>query len=191
MLSQFLLQTTTSKETLSFGGNKNKELPRCRKDIEKDIFRPLGDYNFRRAYRMKKLTFYKLHSLLQPLLLRQFFPKRGGNRHPRKNSYLINTEIRLSIALRYFAGGSPLDIMMVHGVSFTSVFSSVWGVVDVVNSCTKLSFEFPSHEDQTIIANDFSQRSGANFGNVVGEIDGILIWILKPNSQICRQVNLR
>ena len=78
---------------------------------------------------------------------------------------------------------------MVHGVSFTSVFSSVWGVVDVVNSCTKLSFEFPSHEDQKIIANDFLQRSGANFGNVVGAIDGILIWILKPNSQICRQLN--
>ena len=78
MLSQFLLQTTISKETLSFGGNKNKELPRCRKDIEKDIFRLLGDYNFRRTYRMKKLTFYKLHSLLHPLLLRQFFPKRGG-----------------------------------------------------------------------------------------------------------------
>ena len=32
---------------------------RVRKDLEKDIFNPLGDYYLRRAYRMNKPTFYK------------------------------------------------------------------------------------------------------------------------------------
>ena len=52
---------------LSSNGNKKEELPRERKDLERDIFLPLGKYMFRRAYRMKKASFYKLHSLLKPL----------------------------------------------------------------------------------------------------------------------------
>ena len=31
-------------------GNKKEELPRERKHIERDIFRPLGKYTFRKAY---------------------------------------------------------------------------------------------------------------------------------------------
>ena len=48
--------------------NKREELPRERKSLERDIFRPLGKYMFRRAYRMNKASFYKLHSILEPRL---------------------------------------------------------------------------------------------------------------------------
>ena len=50
-------------------GNKKEELPRERKDLERDIFAPLGKYMFRRAYIMNKASFYKLHSILNLLLL--------------------------------------------------------------------------------------------------------------------------
>ena len=93
-----------------------------RKDLEKDVFEPLGDYMIRRAYRMDKDTFYVLHEILEPHLQDHFFPAKGGSRDPKKDSYLIKTEIRLAVAIRYFAGGSPLDIMLIHGVSFYSVF---------------------------------------------------------------------
>ena len=49
-------------------GNKKKELPRERKDLERDIFGPLGKYMFRRAYRMNKASFYRLHSILKSRL---------------------------------------------------------------------------------------------------------------------------
>eukprot|EP00957_Ditylum_brightwellii_P062616 4752386-Ditylum_brightwellii.AAC.1 len=51
-----------------FGGNKGEELHCVRKDLEKDIFLPLGDYYFRKSYCMKKKNFYKLHSALEPYL---------------------------------------------------------------------------------------------------------------------------
>ena len=78
---------------------------------------------------MSKESFYLLHDILQPYLMDHFFPEGGGKRDPLTNPYLIKTETRLAIAIRYFAGGSPLDIMLTHGVSFASVFSSVWGVI--------------------------------------------------------------
>ena len=153
---------------------------RVRKDLEKDIFDQLGDYYLPRAYRMDKPTFYKLHQLLDPLLIQHFFPKEAGNRDIYSNTYLIRTEIRLSIALRYFAGASPHDLVVTHGVSMTSVFFSIWGVVDCINKCSQLNIVFPDYTTQQDIALGFKSRSGADFGTIIGAIDGILIWILKP-----------
>ena len=157
-----------------------------RKDLEKDVFVPLGDYLFCRAYRMSKESFSLLHDLLEPHLMDHFFPGGGGKRDPLTCPYLIKTETRLAIAIRYFAGGSPLDIVVTHGVSFASVFSSVWGVIDCVNKCEALRIHFPSKEEQLEISLGYRQKSGASFANVIGAIDGILIWILKPTKNECK-----
>jgi hypothetical protein len=42
------------------------------------------------------------------------------------------------MALRWFAGGDPLDIMQVHGVGHDEVSTSVWDVVDAVNLCRRV-----------------------------------------------------
>ena len=110
-----------------YGGNKEKEVPRKRKHLVKDVFKPLGNYNFRRAYRMSKGSFYKLHSILKPLHTSFFFPKGGGNRKPSKKSYIIDTDMRLGMALRYFAGCSPLDIIEPSGLFHIS-FTPLYGV---------------------------------------------------------------
>lgn len=173
-----------------FGGNKGKELPRERKDLKKDIINPLGKYYFRRAYRMDVSSFFKLHSLLEQDLIDHYFPYGGGKRDPKQCKYTISTDIRLSIAIRYFAGACPYDLMVSHGVSFTSVYTSVWGVVDAVNKCNKLKFEFPNHDEQRSIANGFQKMSGAGFNQVVGAIDGLLIWILKPSACECKKLKV-
>eukprot|EP00957_Ditylum_brightwellii_P043237 3276626-Ditylum_brightwellii.AAC.1 len=79
--------------------------------------------------------------------------------------------MRLSIALRYFAGGSPLGIMLCHGVLLKSVFVLIWGVVDCVNKCKQLSFTFPNHDEQQDIADGFCVKSGAAFDNMIGAIN--------------------
>jgi len=94
---------------LSTIGLRGPDIHRVRKDIEKDIFVPLGPYYLRRSYRMHKESFYALHEILRVHLEEHFFPKRGGKRPVKSNPYVISTEIRLSIALRYFAGASPYD----------------------------------------------------------------------------------
>jgi hypothetical protein len=78
--------------------------------------------------------------------------------------------------------------MLTHGVSCSTVFTSVWGVVDAVNNCTRLNIEFPDEIAQENIAKGFKAMSGASFDNVVGAIDGILIWILKPYKSECDRV---
>jgi len=64
----------------------------------------------------------------------------------------IPKSIRLSCALRYFAGGAVDDIAVVHGISNTEVHDSVWFIVDAVNthmSTTRHSFPFYAREAKT------------------------------------------
>ena len=84
------------------------------------------------------------------------------------------------MALRVFAGGDPLDIALVHGVSVRVVHYSVARVVNAINACPSLNINFPTHQQQLQIANEFKLKSNAGFSNCVGCIDGILIWIQKP-----------
>ena len=90
------------------------------------------------------------------------------------------------MAIRFFAGGDPYDIMVIHGVSYMSVFNAVWGIVDVVNNSPLLKITFPTHEEQEEIALGFSTMSGADFDKVILALDGILIWIQKPSKREAR-----
>ena len=87
---------------------------------------------------MDQDSFWELHRILYP-----FLRGKGKDRKQKlgaKNG-IISTPIRLSAAIRYFAGGRPEDIALVHGISHSAVFESVWKVVDAVNKC---------HEDRAV-----------------------------------------
>ena len=73
---------------------------------------------------MDEECFWKLHDLLRPYLTKR---KRKRGATPNCD---VGSEMKLSIAFRFFAGGDPLDLMISHGVSMTVVYSSVWAVVD-------------------------------------------------------------
>ena len=100
------------------------------------------------------------------------------------------------MALRFFAGGCPYNIMQVHSVSLQSVYDSVWGVVNAINACGHFDYTFPSHEQQRKIASGFLAQSGAGFDNVVGVIDGLVMCMHMPNlsesiDMNCGQANFR
>jgi hypothetical protein len=70
----------------------------------------------------------------------------------------------LASALGYFAGGSPYDISVKYGNSYTSMMDSVWVVVDAVNTHKEFYIVYPeSHEKQYQIAQEFCSVSQANF----------------------------
>ena len=173
---------------LSDGGNKGKEIPRNRQPFEEKILPKLSDYLFRRIYRMSKHSFLKLHETLEPRLLEIFFPRGGGNRTVGASRYLIDTKNRLSIAIRFFAGADPYDIMQVHDVSLMSVYYSVWGVVDAINSTKSLAYHFPDHARQKEYAKGFQSNSGAMFDCIIGAIDGLVICTLMPSLEFCRSI---
>ncbi len=86
------------------------------------------------------------------------------------------------MALRYFSGGDPLDILDIHGVKMGEVLESVWEVVDAVHKSHQLEIMFPEcHDKQLEIVQGFEKKSDINISNWVGAIDGILIWINKSS----------
>jgi hypothetical protein len=79
------------------------------------------------------------------------------------------------------AGGAPLDIALVHGVSHCEEFKCICQVIDAINNEPQLGINFPqSHLDQLFIAKQFQAKSRADFTNCVGAIDEMLVWIQKP-----------
>ena len=135
------------------------------------IRRQLGRGWFKRHFRMDELRFWRLHSLLEEKLK----TRRTGAGCPNGQ---IPTSLRLSMALRIFAGGAAVDIALSHGVHPCMVWKLVWKVVDAINDTFVI--EYPSgHDKQKEIADAFAaKRSRANFNNCAGCIDCMLIWIL-------------
>ena len=186
----FVSFSTILQLTGSYGGKKTWEMTQERIDFDEVIASAYTDQDFRRVYRMSKDSFNDLHDLLLPQLHSIFFPSNGGCRDPEHNKYLIQTKIRLSIALRFFAGADPLDLFGWHGVSIVSVFVSVWGVIDAVNNTEALAFHFPNHDQQKSVASCFFEKSSAGFDKVIGAIDGILIWTRMPSRVMSMWANV-
>ena len=135
------------------------------------IYLEQGDIYFRRAYRMEYASFRVLHKMLQPRL------RHNSGAKAARNGFIDSTT-RLSCALRYFAGGSAYDIALVHGVSHSEVFNSIWRVVDAVMECNDLAFSFPvDHDAQQQLALEFKKKSAASFPNCVGAVDGMLLYL--------------
>jgi hypothetical protein len=99
-----------------------------------NIQRNLGRCFFRQSYRMSNEKFDRLVQILKPHLPEKKCVGPNGN---------ILIEIELSIALWYFAGGSPLDFIGSHGLSFTSIWNCIWQIVMAINKSDELQIEFP------------------------------------------------
>jgi hypothetical protein len=106
-----------------------------------EIYKSLGPQYFRRAYRMTYESFWKLHDLLSDGIAtaiaakrRQTTTNRKPNcRPPVPNGARILSSVCLRCALRYFAGGTPYDLMVKFGILHTEVLDSVWFVVQAIN----------------------------------------------------------
>ena len=184
----FLLQTAALMGYMPFLRRCEPRGPqrKMRRKSFEEISDNLSNRFFRRIYRMHRKSFDKLYAQLQPQLDAMFPPGIRGPHSP----YYISTKCRLSMALRYFAGGCPYDIMQNHGVSYRSVFDSVWGVVDAINATKFFNYSFPNHSQQRKIAAGFHAKSGAKFSNVVGAIDGLVICTRMPSLLECIIMNV-
>ena len=158
------------------GGTKN--VKRTRLDVDAHLLQ-MDCNSFRRKYRMNRDSFYKLLDILEPHIA-------GTGKNRATPGGIPNGPItkasRLSMAIRYCAGGDPMDIADHHGVSTDEVPRSVWKIVDAIHKAPQLNIEFPlTHEAQKDVADGFSEKSKLNIDCCVGAIDIILIWIHKPS----------
>jgi hypothetical protein len=95
---------------------KRKQSParKRKRQTVMSIFNEMGPIYVRHAYRMEADSFWKLHAILRPHLETEHSETKK-HKDGTVNG-LIPTSVQLSMALRYFAGGSPYDISVVHGM---------------------------------------------------------------------------
>ena len=109
--------------------------------------------------------------------------KPNGGHHAEK--YQIRNSLRLSCALRFYAGASIYDLIHSHGLSSAQIYETAWGVADTINNCKDLDFPGFSHDEQKKNAQDFFKRSAAGFDKVIGAVDGMLVWTRMPTDEEC------
>ena len=130
------------------------------------------------------------HGIMQSLLKRKRRNSSSSTVNSNNQRYVpngpITPSVPLACALRYFAGGSPYDVMTTYCIGYADMMLSVWYVVDAINSHPEFKISYPSqHEKQHAIAEGFRNKSGACFECCAGAIDGILVWIHKPTEADC------
>ena len=123
------------------------------------IFDELGTYYQRRAYRMDAESFYELHCILYPYLKPKEIRNASGSKPKQRNGApngLIPSTTRLAAALRFFAGASPYELAVCHGISVKEVYRSVNRVIDGIHRSSVLDINFPTdHDDQEKLAEGF------------------------------------
>jgi hypothetical protein len=145
-----LKQLTSSVDT----NNRTHLIDRKRRDVS-HLFYELGDNNARRSYRMTPCVFKKLSKILQPHLEKEYDNALVCHCIPNGP---ISPSVRLSIALRYLAGGQPMDIALAHGVSCSEVFDSIWQVIDAINVEPQSAIHFlEDHDEQLQLADDLKK----------------------------------
>jgi hypothetical protein len=131
----------------------------------------LTEGEFKLRYRVTADSFYKLLEILRPMLdvtsQRHAFSSRAGKP--------IELETRLACALRYFAGGHPLDLKLIYGMSKQQVMNCVWRAVDAINHCLD-NMHFPIDDIGKLqeLERDFRAGTRGDFWRgQVGAIDGV------------------
>jgi hypothetical protein len=151
-------------------------IKRERSSIDR-IHELLGDYYFKRSYRMTFSQFRDLVAILKPYSnVRRKMGKNGE----------IPFSLKVSCFIRFAAGGATADIGLSHGLGNTTVTTCVWQVMSAINKCPSLDISFPtSHIQQNKIAEDFRKKSKAGFDCCVGCVDGMLVWTEQPRTKDC------
>tara|TARA_B110000046_G_scaffold177123_1_gene203556 strand:+ start:224 stop:1549 length:1326 start_codon:yes stop_codon:yes gene_type:complete len=94
---------------------------------------------------------------------------------------VVEPETKLAIALRYLAGGSPLDLRLIYAVSKSYVYDCVWLVVDAVNKAFKVDFPIDDLEAlQELEAGWREKAHCAGWKGQVGAIDGVHFPMMGP-----------
>ena len=94
----------------------------------------------------------------------------------------VTAELRLSMFLRYLAGGQVKDIIHMHGVHNTTFYRAVWKVVDFLNNTVPLSYPLGDDSILKSVAEGFCVLTNGVIIKCGGAIDGIAIKIKCPRT---------
>ena len=145
----------------------------------------LSDAEFKQRYRLAPQSFDKLLSILEPDLSVQNEKQHLNSRHGDRP---IELPVRLAVALRYFAGGDPLDLKLIYCIGKTQVYRTIWQVVDSINArLNNINFPIDDVEELKNLEAGFRAASRGGFWEgQVGAIDGVHFKMRCPSSKDVR-----
>lgn len=134
---------------------------------------------FKQRYRLDFDSFYKLLDAIRADISvtseqQARFAKCGG---------LVLPETRLAMALRFLAGGDPLDLKLIYDVSKSFVYDSVWAVVDAINNRFSVEFPIDDEEKLRVLEAEFRARARCpGWIGQVGALDGVHFAMKAPTA---------
>jgi hypothetical protein len=160
----------------------------------------LPSIQFRRTFRMHKDSFLKLSDLIESSVGQAVFKseewlcssapsqekkKAVSNLGTDALGGILSGELKLAITIRLLAGASYLDVLMIFGISKTSLYN----VFHEVNVWIVKTLKFPltdwivkkNEEALNHLSEAFSEASGGIFRKCIGALDGIAIKIKAPS----------
>ena len=101
----------------------------------------------------------------------------------KSSSSSIDTELCLSMTLRWLCGGNVLDIIDLHGVAKASFYNRQWLTISAINIVLSLP-RVPANNLKGLqkLSEGFHKKSKGTMRGCVGAIDGIDIKIIKPSA---------
>ena len=139
----------------------------------------LTETEFKQRYRLTWPAFRKLCNLIRE----DIKTKHETNAKNSKNGVVVIPEVKLAIALRYLAGGDPLDLRLLYHVSKSYVYKCVWLVCDAIRR--KIPVEFPIDDVDKLkkLEAEFrAQSRGGIWAGQVAAIDGVHFAIRAPGN---------
>ena len=94
----------------------------------------------------------------------------------------VDPRHKLAAALRWMAGGSHLDIRLVHGMSKSMMYKCLWHTVDAVNDSKKFALYIPWEDEKGLqdLELGFATLSEGLFRGCLMSIDGFCAQIQAP-----------
>ena len=176
------------------GLNRRKKV-RVRWD---DISHRIGDYQFRRMFRMTRECFSSLcHSIIGAIGESKFKSQHYidaflsstniYNAHVLTTGGYISGEVKLAITIRLLAGGDALDLAIIFDIypSYIQIIMkdvlANWIIQPNIGKIDMLKY-LNNFEDMSKVSKGFAVRSNGVLKGCIGAIDGWLVKIARPCS---------
>jgi hypothetical protein len=130
--------------------------------------------SFRKMYRMTPEAFLELANKITPFVIVNEKMAIASTGAP------IPVELRLSLTIRFLAGGSYLDIFTKHQVGISTVYEILWDTCEAIGKAIPINFPFNSTDEMEKLEREFSSKCKGQLAGCVGAIDGLAIKIEQP-----------
>ena len=111
-------------------------------DFHVTTLRP-GEFCRRHRMSEEKFMFHLIPIQEQTEFFRELTPEKRRLHRCCYGVDPLDSRHKLAAALRWIAGGSYLDIRLVHGMSQSMLHSCIWNAVDAINSSEELKMYIP------------------------------------------------